>query len=280
MSCAMRSTSARSCRQVASSFIRSLARTSALYSSLWPSNRPSSPAFWSITASSSRVGQQEPRPPEQVLAHHDLRPAVRPGQRRGLGRTPLVDLERDEATGGLEQPACAGEEGTGHGQPVPAAHQRLARLEQPHAGIETRVLGVREIRGVRHDRAQPRAPPERRQQVALAHLHRHRRAPPPPPLPPPRPPGGPPGRPPPTRPPPGPRPRRPQPTTSWPPAGDRALPLAPAARPPPPALRRSRTPSRAPRAQALSRSFSPASRSALITSSRLPSSTSERLWTV
>src|SRR2546426_4639229 len=188
MSCAMRSTSARSCRQVASSFIRSLARTSALYSSLWPSNRPSSPAFWSITASSSRVGQQEPRPPEQVLAHHDLRPAVRPGQRCGLGRTPLVDLERDEATAGLEQPACAGEEGTGHGQPVPAAHQRLARLEQPHAGIETRVLGVREIRGVRHDRAQPRAPPERRQQVALAHLHRHRRAhpPPPPPRPPPR----------------------------------------------------------------------------------------------
>src|SRR5439155_756533 len=86
MSCAMRSTSARSCRQVASSFIRSLARTSALYSSLWPSNRPSSPAFWSITASSSRVGQQEPRPPEQVFAHHDLRPAVRPGQRRGRGR--------------------------------------------------------------------------------------------------------------------------------------------------------------------------------------------------
>src|SRR5438445_6294291 len=41
MSCAMRSTSARSCRQVASSFIRSLARTSALYSSLWPSNRRS-----------------------------------------------------------------------------------------------------------------------------------------------------------------------------------------------------------------------------------------------
>src|SRR5438445_13131542 len=145
MSCAMRSTSARSCRQVASSFIRSLARTSALYSSLWPSNRPSCPAFWSITASSSRVGQQEPRPPEQVLAHHDLRPAVRPGQRRGLGRTPLVDLERDEASAGLEHPACAGEDGTGPGQPVPAAHQRLARLEQPHAGIETRVLRVREI---------------------------------------------------------------------------------------------------------------------------------------
>src|SRR2546426_744807 len=134
MSCAMRSTSARSCRQVASSFIRSLARTSALYSSLWPSNRPSSPAFWSITASSSRVGQQEPRPPEQVLAHHDLRPAVRPGQRRGLGRTPLVDLERDEASAGLEQPACAGEEGTGHGQPVPAAHQRLARPAPTPAG--------------------------------------------------------------------------------------------------------------------------------------------------
>src|SRR2546428_11023802 len=215
MSCAMRSTSARSCRQVASSFIRSLARTSALYSSLWPSNRPSSPAFWSIPPSSSRVGRQEPRPPEQVLAHHDLRPAVRPGQRRGLGRTPLVDLERDEATAGLEQPACAGEEGTGHGQPVPAAHQRLARLEQPHAGIQTHVLGGREIRGGRHDRAQPRAPPERRQQVALAHLHRHRRAPPPPPLPPP-PPGG------------GPAPPPPHPPRPTPPAG------APPAAPPPP----------------------------------------------
>src|SRR5207247_1014223 len=125
----------RSCRQVASSFIRSLARTSALYSSLWPSNRPSSPAFWSITASSSRVGQQEPRPPEQVLAHHDLRPAVRPGQRRGLGRTPLVDLERDDATAGLAQPACAGEEGAGPGQPARGTHQPLARPDQPPPGL-------------------------------------------------------------------------------------------------------------------------------------------------
>src|SRR6266568_817809 len=57
MSCAMRSTSARSCRQVGSSFMRSLARSSALYSSLWPNSRPSSPAFWSIT-----------RPPPQARA--------------------------------------------------------------------------------------------------------------------------------------------------------------------------------------------------------------------
>src|SRR6266403_1387273 len=45
----MRSTSASSCRQVASSFIRSLARSSTLYSSLCPKSRPSSLAFWSIT---------------------------------------------------------------------------------------------------------------------------------------------------------------------------------------------------------------------------------------
>src|SRR6266568_3857163 len=57
MSCAMRSTSARSCRQVGSSFMRSLARSSALYASLWPNSRPSSPAFWSIT-----------RPPPQARA--------------------------------------------------------------------------------------------------------------------------------------------------------------------------------------------------------------------
>src|SRR2546428_736504 len=52
----MRSTSASSCRQVASSFIRSLARSNTLYSSLCPKSRPSSLAFWSITRPPPRRG--------------------------------------------------------------------------------------------------------------------------------------------------------------------------------------------------------------------------------
>src|SRR6266571_58838 len=136
MSWAMRSTSASSCRQVASSFIRSLARSNTLYSSLCPKSRPSSLAFWSITCPPPRRGW----PAGTAAARTDH-------------RTPPPATRR-EAVG--------------------AAHQRLARLEQPHRRVEGGILRLRQIGRIRND-GTIALTCEGAKQIALAHLDRQRR---------------------------------------------------------------------------------------------------------
>src|SRR2546430_4609404 len=200
MSCASRSTSASCWRQAASSRSRSLARRNALYSSVWPSSRPSSSAFWSIMPppwprsnslrpiSGSRVspgskswngtgaGQRVARPAEQVLVHGDVGPPGRQRERLHRIGAPLINLERQQPAR-LEHPLRTREQGARRVESVGPAHQGLARLEQPHGGVDGGVLLIREVR--RGCRPPPAArPPARRPPGAPPHPPRPRGAPP------------------------------------------------------------------------------------------------------
>src|SRR5207249_8278228 len=100
-------------------------------------------------------GQQEPRPPEQVIVDGDAIPAVAESQRPHLLGAPFVDLDGQQPlrhhAGG-----CTGEQCPGRVEPIYPAHERLARLEVAYGRVERGVLRRGEVRRGRYDR--PAAP--------------------------------------------------------------------------------------------------------------------------
>src|SRR2546426_8900919 len=121
------------------------------------------------------AGQQQPRPAEQIIVHRHPRPALPPGERPRRIGAPLVDLEH-HAPARLEQRGGALEQGARRREAVRAAHQRLARLEQPHRRVEGGILRLRQIGRIGND-GTIALTCERAKQIALAHLDRLRRLP-------------------------------------------------------------------------------------------------------